>query len=299
MFNPRREPRGFTLIELLVVIAIIAVLISLLLPAVQAAREAARRSQCLNNMMQLSIALQNYESSFEVYPAGVLNPKGPIENRPKGHHLSWITQILPYIERNNVFLNTNFQLGAYDTSNSTVRSLTISTLICPSDGLTGMLGKAIGTNNYVACHNGSEAPISEKNDGTFYLNSSTRYEELTDGSSQTIFLGEKRTSLVDLGWMSGTPGTLRNTGSTPNTSATSPATTPAPGFVDPNAPDANASMTDAEARMVGGFSSPHPGGANCVFGDGSVRFMKSSINPQIFQMLGNRSDGGLISDNEY
>ena len=82
--------RGFTLIELLVVIAIISVLVALLLPAVQAAREAARRAQCLNNLMQLAIALQNYEASYEVFPPGVVNDTGPVLDQPKGYHFGWL-----------------------------------------------------------------------------------------------------------------------------------------------------------------------------------------------------------------
>src|SRR5437879_7893863 len=103
--KPRRRTRGlggFTLIELLVVISIIAVLIALLLPAVQAAREAARRTQCVNNLMQIGIAARNYEAAHEVLPAGVVNPTGPIVNKPNGYHFSWVTQLLPYLEQNNV-----------------------------------------------------------------------------------------------------------------------------------------------------------------------------------------------------
>ena len=93
----RPGPRlgGFTLIELLVVIAIIAVLIALLLPAVQAAREAARRAQCCNNLMQLGIAIQNYESSHKMLPPGVVNLTGPILDQPKGYHFGWLVQVLP------------------------------------------------------------------------------------------------------------------------------------------------------------------------------------------------------------
>src|SRR5512134_266205 len=89
--------RAFTLVELLVVIAIIGILIALLLPAVQAAREAARRSQCTNNLSQIGIALHLYESAHGQFPAGVINDKGPVRSEPIGHHMSWLTQILPYI----------------------------------------------------------------------------------------------------------------------------------------------------------------------------------------------------------
>ena len=95
-----RRGRGFTLIEVLVVISIIGVLIALLLPAVQAAREAARRSQCVNNLMQLAIALQNYESAHEVLPPGVVNATGPILNA-EGLPRGWMVKILPFIEQRN------------------------------------------------------------------------------------------------------------------------------------------------------------------------------------------------------
>src|SRR3954449_786037 len=124
--------RGFTLIELLVVIAIIAVLIALLLPAIQSAREAARRAQCVNNLMQLSIALQNYESAHEVLPPGVVNDTGPIASAPKGYHFSWMVQILPYIEQKNVYRHLDFKKGAYDQSNQTARAVTIQSFLCPS-----------------------------------------------------------------------------------------------------------------------------------------------------------------------
>src|SRR5438309_5217157 len=101
MIVPRRKLTGFTLIELLVVIAIIAGLIALLLPAVQAAREAARRVQCCNSLMQLSLGLKSYEASHEVLPPGVINPTGPIKNQPKGYHVGWLVQLLPFIEQTN------------------------------------------------------------------------------------------------------------------------------------------------------------------------------------------------------
>ena len=94
----RHHPTAFTLVELLVVIAIIGILVALLLPAIQASRESARRASCTNNMSQLILAVHDYEAAHEFYPAGTVNPTGPIQNLPNGHHISWIVRILPYIE---------------------------------------------------------------------------------------------------------------------------------------------------------------------------------------------------------
>ncbi|WP_406701005.1 DUF1559 domain-containing protein [Singulisphaera sp. Ch08] len=318
---PTRMYRGFTLIELLVVIAIIAVLIALLLPAIQAAREAARRSQCVNNLMQLGIALQNYESSFEVLPPGVVNPTGPIRNLANGYHFSWTVQILPYIEQKNLFKHIDFKTGVYDVTNLTVHMITVRSFICPSDG--GSRGGA-GTsspasNNYVACHNGVEAPIDANNNGVFFLNSSVRYEDIPDGSSQTIFLSERLLGSADLGWMSGTSATLRNTGTLPNAAnrplaripvpAAAPAAIPADGAgagagaggteSGSGAGAAGNAADDSPSLIVGGFSSKHSGGINCAFGDGSVRFLKDSVSPKVFEALGNRADGELISDEQF
>src|SRR4249919_24168 len=99
-YDRRRVSRrmAFTLVELLVVIAIIGILVALLLPAVQAAREAARRTSCVNNQVQLALAVHSYEFHFETLPPGVTNPTGPIRNEPQGNHVSWIVRILPYME---------------------------------------------------------------------------------------------------------------------------------------------------------------------------------------------------------
>jgi len=296
MLCKRPSPRGFTLIELLVVIAIIAVLIALLLPAVQSAREAARRSQCVNNLMQLSIAMQNYESAHELLPPGVVDPTSPIQSIPKGYHIGWVARILPYIERKNIFNNLNFMVGAYATENSTAGSMVISFLLCPSDGsrFTSTLGGAL--TNYAGCYNDVEAPIATTNTGIFFLNSKISHDDIPDGSSETIFLSEKVQAPTDLGWLSGTSSTLRNTDSAPKNFNRWAGVTSTP--VNPGGPT-NANLPGAPPTLVGGFSSNHAGGANFAFGDGSVKFLKSSIRPSVYQCLGNRSDGQMISDDTY
>lgn len=100
--------RGFTLVELLTVVLIISVLISLLLPAVQSSRENARRLQCEKNLMQIGIALGNYATTHGVLPPGVVNDKGPISNLPVGYHMSWVVQILPFLEQGNIYRHVDF-----------------------------------------------------------------------------------------------------------------------------------------------------------------------------------------------
>jgi prepilin-type N-terminal cleavage/methylation domain-containing protein/prepilin-type processing-associated H-X9-DG protein len=315
---PRHRRAGFTLIELLVVIAIIAVLIALLLPAVQAAREAARRAQCVNNLVQIGVALQNYESAHEIFPAGVVNPSGPIASTPKGYHQGWLTQILPYIDQGNAFRKLDFKAGVYDPQNVTVRNHVVASYLCPSDGNNGRAsgataagaspatGLSFANNNYAACHNDAEAPIDANNNGVFYLNSHTRMSDLLDGSSCTILVGEKLADPSDLGWMSGTRATLRNAGSMINLViqkrlnpyAAGPVVDEDDDATGPEAAKAKAAKADPNLH-VGGFSSRHPGGSNFLFGDGSVRFLKTSMRPKVFRNLANRADGELISADEY
>ena len=213
--------RGFTLVELLVVIAIIGILIALLLPAIMAAREAARRATCANNLAQIGLALANYQNAHEVLPSGVVNPDGPVLSVPKGYHYSWIVQLLPYMEEVNTFENVRCKVGAYDPANDPARGVAVRMLLCPSDGSSSPPDR--GVSNYAGCHHDVESPIDATNHGVFFLNSAVRDRDIRDGRSHTIFVGEKTISgpdpvlgmsgsADDLGWMSGTQATLRNTG---------------------------------------------------------------------------------------
>ena len=299
MNSRSRAGRGFTLIELLVVIAIIGVLIALLLPAVQAAREAARRSQCLNNMMQIGIALTNYESTYETLPPGVVNPTGPIVDSASGYHFSWIAQILPYLEQRNTYNNLNFKVGVYDDANISARVIRIHSMLCPSDNTAGG-GLTPASSSYAGNHHDVEAPIDADNHGVLFLNSRIRYDDITDGSSMTLFAGEHNRANT-LGWASGTPGTLRNTGSMVNGTTVGP---PTPPVAIPPPPRRAPAATGAHrsgwaGRSWGDIRADIPAGANGLFGDGSVRFLKSSINPSILQTLGHRADGRMLSAGEF
>jgi prepilin-type N-terminal cleavage/methylation domain-containing protein/prepilin-type processing-associated H-X9-DG protein len=305
-------PRAFTLIELLVVIAIIAVLIALLLPAVQAAREAARRAQCANNLVQLGIALQNYEGSFERLPPGVVNDTSPVLDQPKGYHFGWLTQILPYCEQRNVYNHLNFKLGLYETQNFTSRTMLVDAFLCPSDAATlrrGSTGLAMGS--YAGCHNDVETPIAANNNGVLFLNSSVRFEDITDGSSQTIFLSEKLNDGLDQGWASGTRASLRNMGSR----SLGPAALGPGGRIlfevveddeaaakarNPQGAVTRAAAAEQDAlSFVGSFGSRHPGGHNVAMGDGSVRLLKTSMGSVVARRLANRADGELLSADQY
>ncbi len=218
---------AFTLLELLVVVAIIGMLIALLLPAVQAAREGARRNQCQNNLMQKILGIKHYEEALGTLPAGTENATGPIRNVPVGNHIGWIPKILPFIEQVPLYEMIDFSKGVYDPANETAWLATApGGFHCPSEG-TGRGTVHVG---YKACHEGVETPIDADNRGVFFLNSRLMSRDIVDGTTYTIFLGE---ALVDsyrgrayastsLGWMSGTPGTIRNTGTKMNGLAIAP-----------------------------------------------------------------------------
>ncbi|WP_165066421.1 DUF1559 domain-containing protein [Paludisphaera rhizosphaerae] len=217
--------RAFTLIELLVVIAIIAVLIGLLLPAVQAAREAARRSQCVNNLKQIGLACHNYVSTYQVLPFG----KGLCYGAGAGctntypgaaAYARWSvhSQILQYIEQGNLYNSINFNIPpetpgmagdvafmpAYQNTNreNATSSLSqVAVFLCPSDGNSGLLSQWPGGNSYLgnlqtwACDLSENYPStvvpSEQQQGIFYYQSAVRLASITDGLSNTCFFSEK------------------------------------------------------------------------------------------------------------
>lgn len=294
--NSRRPDlrSGFTLIELLVVIAIIAILIALLLPAVQQAREAARRTQCKNNLMQLGLALHNYDMAYEMLPPGTVNPTGPIVNTPTGYHISWTVQLLPMLEQTGAFQQIGFDEGVYSPRNAATRALMISVYQCPSDyngraSIPG-LGAAV-VSSYAGSFGGDDVPIDMTNNGLLFLNSSINFRQIRDGASNTLLVGEKIQDprSRDLGWMSGTNATLRNTAAGINVGKSIATGTGSPG---PQAHSVTGEPLPAvpDDQRSGGFSSQHTGGAQFLLADGSVRFISENIQRSMLQHLGNRED---------
>jgi prepilin-type N-terminal cleavage/methylation domain-containing protein/prepilin-type processing-associated H-X9-DG protein len=282
--------QAFTLVELLVVIAIIGVLVALLLPAVQAAREAARRTSCVNNITQLGLSLHSYEFHHESLPPGCTNPDGPVRSEPQGIHVSWIVKVLPYMEQNAMWRKFDQSAGAYAEKNAEIRAAQITVLECPSDaGEYHNADRTVARSGYAGCHHDVEAPIDANNHGLLFLNSHIRYSDIYDGSSNTLLLGEALTEPDELGWVSGTRATLRNTGSLEQSK---------PGAQLQAELSKPAGQKPGEGQVpstfVGGFGSYHSGVTNFAFADGSTRAISMDVDKELFRRLGHRADGEIV-----
>jgi len=319
---------GFTLIELLVVIAIVAILIALLLPAVQQAREAARRTECKNNLRQIGFALHNYVDAFECFPPGSVNTRGPVAQIPEGYHHNWVVSILPYIDEQVLSQKIDPLLSIYDLKNLRARQYPITTMQCPSDPAP-RFGEdnngAVALSNYGGVYHDQNTPIDTNNHGVMLLNSCVRYQDIFDGSSHTLAVGESLRHVKDLGWASGTRATLRNTGVEINKpTETNRYYNDLESFANgqreiiehyddeldyeydeidsdeevkeiiprPKAPE----LPVIYGYQTGGFSSSHTGGAQFLICDGNVRFLSENIDVTTYQHLGDRADGFDVGD---
>ncbi len=291
MHSARRH--GFTLIELLVVIAIIAVLIALLLPAVQSAREAARRISCVNNMKQIGVALHNYHDAQGVLPPGYTYTVGFATGG-----FGWASMILPNMEQTPLFHSINFSWAAWSYPNSTACVTILNSYQCPSDftAATGFLsreGFQYARSSYVANFGPFDMDINpDDRSGVFSRNNSTRFAAITDGLSNTLFGGE-RTNAVE----------LQVVGSANHYDLE----TVWPGAIKQNPLDNHAHTTLFQSAYL--FNSPffddrnamsyHPGGLNYLFGDGSVKFLKLSINLGVYAALGTRAGGEVVGADAF
>ncbi|MFM7319871.1 MAG: DUF1559 domain-containing protein [Isosphaeraceae bacterium] len=314
--------RAFTLIELLVVIAIIAVLISLLLPAVQSAREAARKAQCLNNMKQIGLGLHNYHEIHNTFPPGYVSffrrdsgDEGTAED-DIGPGWGWASQILPQLEQRTIHNAINFSLTMTYAANETAQLSRISSFLCPSDFTTNKVPVrdesnsttiyTVGTSNYIGVYGvGEIGEAPGRGNGTFFRNSRVGINQMTDGSSNTFVVGERSHNLSYATW------TGRAIGGWLFTTASFEGGTnkfdPEPeesfcmilGPIELSEHDGMMRTPNYPAAHVEDYWSRHPGGVNFLFGDGSVRFIKNTINEHIYAALATRNGGEVISADSY
>ncbi len=323
-----RRQRGFTLIELLVVIAIIAILIALLLPAVQQAREAARRTQCRNNLKQIGLALHNYHDLYSVFPpgnavsiVGTLSAPHRINlgqaNRAAGY--GWATFILPQIDQSNLFnqLDVNNRELTRLMNQAALRPLAqtpIPAFSCPSDIAPLLNSKRgfdqaffgdtdVATSNYVGVHGRDFATGAEvfgfgvaqvDPNGVFFPASKVRLRDITDGTSNTFLIGERNWEDAAAVWI----GVRNYLGTGDNGLRQNQGLT----NIKPNLPNGTSSQR--------GFSSYHEGGTHFLLADGRVQFISDSIHFDnslavpgqfltargTYQRLAFRSDSNVIGE---
>jgi prepilin-type N-terminal cleavage/methylation domain-containing protein len=293
--------RAFTLVEILVVIAIIGMLVALLLPAVQAAREAARRAQCANNLKQLGVALTSYHDSQRTFPSGYISGFD-VNGNDTGPGWGWAAMLLPQIEQGTLYATINFKLPIEDPSN-TARLQAIPTLLCPSDEVepswraetrdAGGNPTAVICNvapaNYVAMFGTSDPGVD--GDGMFFRNSRVALNDITDGSSNTIALGERSHLLGEAAWAGSVTSTLLYPDPSEGEIGKARLES-APGMIlghvglgnGPNSPNSE----------VNQFYSLHGAGVDFVFADGHVKFLPSTIDYQVYRALATMATSDLI-----
>jgi prepilin-type N-terminal cleavage/methylation domain-containing protein/prepilin-type processing-associated H-X9-DG protein len=333
----RASRTGFTLIELLVVIAIIGILIALLVPAVQKVREAAARMSCTNNLKQIGLALHSYHDANGFFPPGYVDGNKDPNSTPDndvGPGWGWAAFLLPYLEQDNVYKQINFNQPVGMGSNVAISQMPLKLFQCPSDSYQQAFPvydstfttpiTTLAHSNYVGCNgweecfygaggnpqggsgaDGLSGILGAGGVGLFWRNSKTKMADVTDGLSNTIFVGERSGNHAPSTWTGAVAG-----GRCPAWMATQPPAVyaPPPGPAYDNAdfgealvlahcnathlPNADFPIFDPDT-----FYSRHTGeGANFLFGDGSVHFLTRSINPYTYQALATIAGGEVAND---
>lgn len=300
MFSKKKRS-GFTLVELLVVIAIVGILIGMLLPAVQQVREAARRVSCANNSRQQGLAIMNYESAFKTLPPGWVTGNPLVANSEPGW--GWSAYILPFMEQNNLYDQIDFSRAIDDEFHEHTIENVVPSYQCPSEVDDEVVNLAehiehdhddhdlrvsddhdhdhdgdelwVGRSNYSGVFGSSEIEDSPFwGNGLFHANSRIKMGDITDGTSNTLMIGERINLLGKVSWVGMCP-----------------------------------EVDEPFARIVGAachapndpgghfddFRSYHPQGINVTLGDGSTHFVSQSINEVVFQQLATRSGAEVVT----
>jgi len=319
-----RLRKGFTLIELLVVIAIIAILIALLLPAVQQAREAARRTQCKNNLKQIGLALHNYHDIYNVFPPGYIarnvSRSAPIANET-GQGYAWSFAIMPQIDQANLVNQIDTNRNADDANNLLLAQSTVLTgFLCPTDPAPTFFDVAnpsggnvsLPASSYVGIFGyGSVSMTPGNGTGVFFRNSGIRFRDITDGTSNTFCAGERRHEhnfrsgvpavASNSTWYAAIPGLSRPGGMSGMMSgATEGPGSMILGHVGQTMMMGGMSMqmhsNPNQTNHIVHFSSQHVGGVQFLLCDGSVHFLSENVDYNTFRNLGERNDGNVLSE---
>jgi prepilin-type N-terminal cleavage/methylation domain-containing protein/prepilin-type processing-associated H-X9-DG protein len=298
---------AFTLIELLVVIAIIAILMGLLLPAVQKVREAASRIKCANNLKQIGLACHNYHDAQKTLPPGYLSlmpySDGANDTAPGW---GWAAFLLPFLEQDNLYRQIDL---SQSVAAAPAAQVVLPMFLCPSDVVSmtpftvtdAVLSPVavMAPSSYAATCGPDASDVADPTGaGVFYRNSRTRLTDITDGTSNTVMIGDRAWLQAQGVWAGAPPGGIMRAGvMNPWQMATGPA---------PNLVLAHNNWVNIRTDADGGlddFSSNHTMGVNLLFADGSVHFIGSITAPgQLhadFQALGTRSGGEVIEELSY
>jgi prepilin-type processing-associated H-X9-DG protein/prepilin-type N-terminal cleavage/methylation domain-containing protein len=295
---------GFTLVELLVVITIIGILIALLLPAVQSAREAARQAQCCNNMKQIGLALQMYHDTHGTLPPGEDNTGS------YGEGWAWSAKVLPFLEQQGLIVSLNMKYGYNDYAsdqsynagrNAAMVKQIVAAYQCPSANplrLTACCGMYPTPHNDAAETNYSGIftherfdfsanynTMAKKASGCIFRGSAVRLADITDGTSQTVVVGER------IPFPSFDPDLSAYSGATElgmNWAGANRITT---FYGINNAANGNCAAGPGECSAGSGVFSRHPGGANFTFADAHVAFLSQTIRQQALNSLTTRGPG--------